>query len=83
MKNSVLVIVSIALAPGCALAQNGVVLINQATVAASGANRSTGGFPYTITQPGSYHRKPDGTRGCKRDRDLRQFCLARSERVQH
>jgi hypothetical protein len=54
MKNSVLVIVSMVLAPCWALAQNGVVLINQSTVAASGANRSTGGFPYTITQPGSY-----------------------------
>jgi hypothetical protein len=54
MKNVVLVIASMALVSGCALAQNGIVQINQATVAASGSNRATGGFPYTITQPGSY-----------------------------
>jgi hypothetical protein len=54
MKNVVFVIVSMALAPWWVLAQNGVVLINQATVAATGVNRSTGGFPHTITQPGSY-----------------------------
>lgn len=54
MKNAVLVIVSMVLAPSLALAQNGVVQINQASVAATGANRATGGFPYQITQPGSY-----------------------------
>ncbi len=45
---------ALALVPCCALAQNGVVQINQATVAATGANRATNGFPYQITQPGSY-----------------------------
>jgi hypothetical protein len=35
----------------CVIAQP--IQINQATIAASG-NRSTGGFPFTITQPGSY-----------------------------
>ncbi len=54
MKDAVLVIVSIVLAPCWAFAQNGLVLINQSTVASSGANRATGGFPYVITQPGSY-----------------------------
>ncbi|HTA42217.1 MAG TPA: hypothetical protein VK789_07210 [Bryobacteraceae bacterium] len=41
------------LIPTCARAQNGVVQINQATVAAGG-NRATNGFPYIINQPGSY-----------------------------
>lgn len=54
MKNVVIVIASIALVSGCALAQNGIVQINQATVAATPTNRATGGFPYIITQPGSY-----------------------------
>src|SRR5579864_1456054 len=54
MKNTVVVIVSLVLAPCWAFAQNGVVLINQSTVAASGANRLNGGYPYVITQPGSY-----------------------------
>jgi hypothetical protein len=54
MKNAVFVFLSMSLASTWAVAQNAVVLINQATVAASGANRATGGFPYTITQPGSY-----------------------------
>jgi hypothetical protein len=53
MKNVVvLVIASMALAAGAALAQP--VQINQAAVAASGSNRPNGGFPYMITQPGSY-----------------------------
>jgi parallel beta-helix repeat protein len=54
MKHAVLIIISMALAPGWALAQNGVALINQSIVAAMGSNRTTGGFPYVITQPGSY-----------------------------
>ncbi len=41
------------LTPACALAQNGVVQINQSTVAVNG-NRATNGFPYIINQPGSY-----------------------------
>jgi hypothetical protein len=42
------------LVPACALAQNGVVQINQSTVAAAGGNRNTNGFPFIISQPGSY-----------------------------
>src|SRR5271170_3750944 len=42
------VTLSMVLAPFCAFAVDGVVLINQSTVTAAG------GFPYTITQPGSY-----------------------------
>ena len=42
------------LIPAGVLAQNGVVQINQSTVMATGLNRATNGFPYTITQPGSY-----------------------------
>ena len=38
----------LALAAPCAFAVDGVVLINQSTVMAAG------GFPYTISQPGSY-----------------------------
>jgi hypothetical protein len=47
---SVLALVGIALmmAPACGFAIDGQVLINQSTVMASG------GFPYRITQPGSY-----------------------------
>jgi parallel beta-helix repeat protein len=41
-------------APACALAQNGVVQINQSAISVSGLNRSAGGFPYTILQSGSY-----------------------------
>lgn len=37
-----------ALAPACAFAVDGVTLLNQSTVVAAG------GFPYTISQPGSY-----------------------------
>src|SRR5215472_5508177 len=51
MKNIALCFVSIALTSLCVNAQP--IQINQATIAASG-NRSTGGFPFTITQPGSY-----------------------------
>jgi hypothetical protein len=60
MKNSVLVIVSMALTPCWAFAQNGVVLINQSTVAPNRlppgvpAPPFTGSFPVKITQPGSY-----------------------------
>ncbi len=42
------------LIPACGYAQNGIVQINQSTVAASGGNRATNGFPYIINQPGSY-----------------------------
>jgi hypothetical protein len=52
MTKTLLLIASLMLASWSALAQP--VQINQATVAASGVNRSTGGFPYVITQPGSY-----------------------------
>ena len=41
-----------ALAAPCAFAVDGIVLINQSTVMAAG------GFPYIISQPGSY--KPSG-----------------------
>jgi len=44
----ILVVVAIALVPFCAFGVDGTVLINQSTVMA------TGGFPYKITQPGSY-----------------------------
>jgi len=47
MKPAVLVLLSITLLPA-ALAVDGVVLINQSTIMAAG------GFPYKITQPGSY-----------------------------
>lgn len=48
MKNPALTILAIAFAPAYALAVDGVVLINQSTVMAAG------GFPYVISQPGSY-----------------------------
>jgi hypothetical protein len=44
----VIAILAFALIPTCAFAVDGVVLINQSTVT------SAGGFPYTISQPGSY-----------------------------
>jgi len=47
-RNVLLVVFSMAIAPVAALAVDGVVLINQATVTAAG------GFPYVISQPGSY-----------------------------
>ena len=47
MRKAVFVMLASALAPFC-FAVDGVVLINQATVTAAG------GFPYLITQPGSY-----------------------------
>jgi len=40
--------IALIVVPVCAFAIDGQVLINQSTVAAAG------GFPYTITQPGSY-----------------------------
>src|SRR5436305_10093862 len=43
-----LVALAMALAPAFAFAIDGVTLINQSTVMAAG------GFPYSITQPGSY-----------------------------
>jgi hypothetical protein len=52
MKSVVFAIASLALASWSVFAQP--VQINQATVAASGTNRATGGFPYQITQSGSY-----------------------------
>src|SRR5580658_5971039 len=73
MKNSVLVIVSMALAPCWAFAQNGVVLIDQSTVAPNRIPPGvpalfTGSFPVKITQPGSYQlsgnlRVPPGIDG--------------------
>ena len=48
MKKTIFVVLGIALLPACALAVDGVVLINQSTVVAAG------GFPYIISQPGSY-----------------------------
>jgi len=47
MRKTTLVLLAMALFP-CAFAVDGVVLINQSTVAAAG------GFPYKITQSGSY-----------------------------
>ena len=48
MSKTVLVVLLAALAPVRAFAVDGVVLINQSTVMAQG------GFPYVISQPGSY-----------------------------
>jgi hypothetical protein len=48
MKRNLLSALAIALGPTCAFAVDGVVLINQSTVMAAG------GFPYIISQPGSY-----------------------------
>jgi len=48
MRHSLLVALTMALIPAAALAIDGQVLINMSTVAAAG------GFPYTITQAGSY-----------------------------
>jgi hypothetical protein len=48
MKKRIFIPLAMALLPACAFAIDGVVLINQATVVAAG------GFPYIITQPGSY-----------------------------
>ena len=47
MRKMVFVILAVALVPFCAVAVDGVVLINQSTVTAAG------GFPYVISQPGS------------------------------
>jgi hypothetical protein len=48
MRQRIVVLLALFLLPATLLAVDGVVLINQSTVMA------TGGFPYTITQPGSY-----------------------------
>jgi hypothetical protein len=48
MKKYVFAMLSMALLPACAFAVDGQVLINQSIVTA------LGGFPYAITQPGSY-----------------------------
>jgi hypothetical protein len=48
MNKHVLTIFALALAPVCAYAVDGATLINQSTVMASG------GFPYIMSQPGSY-----------------------------
>src|SRR6266404_299820 len=48
MRKTVFVILAMALVPFCAFGVDGMVLINQSTVMAAG------GFPYRITQPGSY-----------------------------
>lgn len=47
MNKRVLTLLAIALAPACALAEDGVVLINQSALNAAGGS-------YPITQPGSY-----------------------------
>jgi hypothetical protein len=48
MRKTVLVALATVLVPACVFAVDGVMLINQSTVLAAG------GFPYKITQPGSY-----------------------------
>ena len=48
IKHTLLFVLAIALIPAGLFAVDGVVLINQSTVAAAG------GFPYIISQPGSY-----------------------------
>lgn len=48
MKKTILIALTTILIPACSFAVDGVVLINQSTVLAAG------GFPYTISQPGSY-----------------------------
>lgn len=48
MNKRILILLAFALAPICAFAVDGVTLINQSTVLASG------GFPYKITEAGSY-----------------------------
>ncbi len=48
MNRQALNLLAISLAPICAFAVDGVTLINQSTVTAAG------GFPYVISQPGSY-----------------------------
>ena len=48
MKRILLIVLAMALVPVSAFAVDGVVLINQSTVMAAG------GFPYIISQPGSY-----------------------------
>lgn len=48
MNKRALTLLTMALAPICAFAIDGVTLINQSTVMAAG------GFPYVISQPGSY-----------------------------
>jgi parallel beta-helix repeat protein len=48
MRKTVFVMLAMALVPFCAFAVDGVVLINQSTVMAAG------GFPYVISQAGSY-----------------------------
>ena len=48
MKRFVLIMLASILVPACLFAVDGVVLINQATVIAAG------GFPFIISQPGSY-----------------------------
>ncbi len=48
MRKWILAFLAMALVPACLYAIDGQALINQATV------NATGGFPYKITQPGSY-----------------------------
>src|SRR5437867_7286405 len=48
MRKTILVVLAMALVPACSFAVDGQVLINQSTVMAAG------GFPYIISQPGSY-----------------------------
>jgi hypothetical protein len=49
---TIFVAASMALACGCLIAQP--IQINQASIAASATNRGTSGFPFDISQPGSY-----------------------------
>jgi hypothetical protein len=51
--NRQLLTLTLALTPACAFAVDGVTLINQSTVLAAG------GFPYVISQPGSYRLSGD------------------------
>ena len=64
MNKRVLILLAIAILPVCAFAVDGVTLINQSTVMAAG------GFPYVISQPGSYKLAgnlmvPSGQNGTK------------------
>ena len=52
MKIALITTAALVLVSGAAYAQP--IQINQAVVAANATNRATGGFPYMITQPGSY-----------------------------
>lgn len=55
MKKTIIVVIAMAFLPTCAFAVDGVVLINQSAVMAAG------GYPYIISQPGSYKLSGDLT----------------------